>query len=666
MAQSGNGNSRHVEVGLALALMVLLFTPTEATAATGTTTRVSVASDGSPANDSSHGGDLSGNGRYVTFYTKASNLVSGDTNGAYDVFVHDRHTGATSRVSVHSDGTQADGDSERPSLSGDGRYVVFESSASNLVADDTNGEEDVFVHDRGTGATTRVSVASGGAQGTGNSYASSISANGQYVAFSTVAANLMTNVFHRQLDPNRVTGRGIVVHDRQTGLTTAVGAGHGPSISANGLFVAFHAGPEQLYFGPDTYSPERTEVFVHDRITATTTSVSKSSSGTPGDESSSYATISGDGRFVAFTSYASNLVAGDTNGTDDVFVHDRGMGTTSRASVSSDGTEADGGSSGPSISADGRYLTFSSTATNLVAGDTSTYVNAFVHDRQLGATRQVGVASDGTEGNSWTYANDLSDDGIHVSFDSWASNLVPGDTPHTADVFVHSAGAHPVVSVGDVSVHEGDAGTAVATFTVSLSMPSTATVTVPYTTVAGTADAGDFTAKSGTVTFAAGATSGTVKVPLAGDTADEADEAFVLMLASPAGAVIGDGTGAGTILDDDPPAVSGRRVAIGDVAVHEGQAGGRSAVFTVSLSKASTSKVSVSFATSEGSATGSDFTANSGKLNFTAGTTSLTVEVDITADTATEGDEYFSVKLSNATGATIADTTATGAVVDDD
>ncbi|MDP9402039.1 MAG: calcium-binding protein [Actinomycetota bacterium] len=653
-------------MAVVLALGVLLFTPTEATAATGTTTRVSVASDGSPANAESHGGDLSGNGRYVTFYTRASNLVPGDTNGAYDIFVHDRHTAATSRVSVHSDGTQANGDSERPSLSGDGRYVVFESSASNLVADDTNGEEDVFVHDRFTGATTRVSVASGGVQGTGNSYDSSISANGQYVAFSTVAANLMTNVFHLQLDPNRVTGRGIVVHDRKTGLTTAVGAGHGPSISADGLFVAFHAGPEELYFGPDTYSPERTEVFVHDRTTATTTWVSKSSSGAAGDESSSYATISGDGRFVAFTSYATNLVAGDTNGTADVFVHDRRMGTTTRVSVSGDGTQGDGGSSGPSISADGRYLAFSSTATNLVAGDTSPYVNAFVHDRHLGATTQVGVASDGTEGDSWTYANDVSDDGNHVSFDSWASNLVPGDTPYTPDVFVHSAGADPVVSVGDVSVHEGDAGTAAATFTVSLSAPSPVTVTVSYTTAAGTAGAGDFTARAGAVTFAAGATSATVKVPVGGDTADEANEAFVLMLSSPAGAVIGDGTGAGTILDDDPPAVSGRRVAIGDVAVHEGDAGSRSAMFTVSLSKASTSTVSVSFATAKGTATGGDFTASSGKLSFAAGTTSLTVEVRVTPDTTAESDESFSVKLSNASGATIADATGTGTVVDDD
>ncbi|MDP8961590.1 MAG: hypothetical protein M3N32_08255 [Actinomycetota bacterium] len=657
---------RNAVVAVVLALVAVLLTATEVKAETGTTARVSVASDGRQANDDVFLEGLSGDGRYVTFSSLASNLVTGDDNGTYDVFVKDRQSGATTRVSVASDGGQVNDHVFAADLSGDGRYVTFSSAASNLVPGDDNDAYDVFVHDRQTGATSRVTPVGDGTQRTGDSYGSSISADGRYVAFSHFAPGQSIQFFHHWLYSNSVSGGVIVVHDRQTGLTTAVGDGWEPSISGDGRFVAFQSGPGGVYLGGGETTPERTEVFLHDRTTATTTLVSRASVGTPGDDDSFASSISGDGRFVTFSSYATNLVAGDTNRSPDAFVHDRQTGATSRVSVTSDGTEGDDYSFASSISGDGRFVTFSSYATNLVAGDTNLSPDAFVHDRQTGATSRVGVASDGTQADLGSYAPDVSDDGSHVAFGSGATNLVAGDTNERTDVFVHSAGTHPVVSVGDVSVHEGDAGTAAATFIVSLSVPSAATVTVPYTTGAGTAGAEDFTAKSGTVTLAAGATSATVEVPVAGDSADEANEAFVLTLSSPGGAVIGDGTGAGTILDDDPPAVSGRRVAIGDVAVHEGDTGGRSAVFTVSLSKASTSPVSVSFATSKGTAIGTDFTAKSGKLKFAPGTTSLTLDVPITPDALVEGDESFSVTLSGASGATISDAAGLGTIIDND
>src|SRR5204862_2107304 len=133
---------------------------------TGTTERVSVASGGTEGNDASLGFALSADGRFVAFQSDATNLVAGDTNGATDVFVYDRQTGMTERVSVASDGTQANNASSYPVLSADGRFVAFDSAATNLVAGDTNGATDVFVHDRQTGATERASVASGGAQRT--------------------------------------------------------------------------------------------------------------------------------------------------------------------------------------------------------------------------------------------------------------------------------------------------------------------------------------------------------------------------------------------------------------------------------------------------------------------------------------------------------------------
>jgi Tol biopolymer transport system component len=433
----------------------------------GTTTRVSVASDGSQGNgDSGHwnGPSISADGRYVVFASYASNMVSGDTNGEYDVFVHDRQTGQTTRVSVASDGTQGNGGSSggswgaKPSISADGRYVAFVSSASNLVSGDTNDfcgyyhDEncmDVFVHDRQTGQTTRVSVASDGAQGNEESWNPSISADGRYVAFASEASNLVSG------DTNDTNDA--FVHDRQTGQTTRVsvasdgGQGNdwsgGPSISADGRYVAFESIASNLVSGDTNdfcgyyHDDNCGDIFIHDRQTGQTTRVSVASDGTQGNEESTWLSISADGRYVAFASLASNLVSGDTNGGADVFVHDRQTGQTTRVSVASDGTQGNGDSYFPSISADGRYVAFSSYAGNLVSGDTNGEADIFVHDRQTGQTTRVSVASDDSQGNEESRWLSISADGRYVAFASEASNLVSGDTNGETDVFVHDRGA---------------------------------------------------------------------------------------------------------------------------------------------------------------------------------------------------------------------------------
>jgi Tol biopolymer transport system component len=396
---------------------------------------VSVASDGTQGNGASALPSISADGRYVAFLSGASNLVPGDTNGVDDVFVHDRLTGQTTRVSVASDGTEGNGHSESPSISADGRYVAFASYASNLVPGDTNGVMDVFVHDRLTGQTTRVSVASDGTQGNGESRYPSISADGRYVAFMSYASNLVPG------DTNGVMD--VFVHDRLTGQTTRVSVasdgtqGNGdsvsPSISADGRYVAFMSYAYNLVPG-DTNG--KADVFVHDRLTGQTTRVSVASDGTQGNDGSGGASISANGRYVAFVSGASNLVPGDTNGVDDVFVHDRLTGQTTRVSVASDGTQGNGDSWWPSISADGRYVAFMSWASNLVPGDTNGTWDVFVHDRLTGQTTRVSVASDGTEGNSDSIYPSISADGRYVAFQSWASNLIPRDTNGAWDVFV--------------------------------------------------------------------------------------------------------------------------------------------------------------------------------------------------------------------------------------
>jgi Tol biopolymer transport system component/pimeloyl-ACP methyl ester carboxylesterase len=414
-------------------------TTSSSTTSSGTTMRVSVASDGTQANAGSGRASISADGRYVAFNSGASNLVPGDTNGYGDVFVHDRQTGQTDRVSVASDGTQGDANSGGASISANGRYVAFNSGASNLVPGDTNGERDVFVHDRQTGQTDRVSVASDGTQANDMSLHPSISADGRYVAFNSGASNLVPGDTNDRSD--------IFVHDRETGETSRVSvASDGTqanssswisSISADGRYVAFESTATNLVPG-DTLSTW--DIFVHDRQTGETRRVSVASDGTQGNATSGSPSISTDGRHVVFYSSSSNLVPGDTNDVRDVFTHDCQTGQTSRVSVASDGTQGNnisGHDLGLSISADGRYVTFASDATNLVPGDTNSVRDIFVHDRQTGETSRVSVASGGTQGNNGSAWPSISADGRYVAFASEASNLVPGDTNGAWDVFVH-------------------------------------------------------------------------------------------------------------------------------------------------------------------------------------------------------------------------------------
>ena len=264
--------------------------PVAAQPAPGRTTRVSVATNGVQGNGTSSWPSVSADGRFVVFASSAASLVPEDTNGVDDVFVRDRATGTTTRVSVASDGTQANGPSSSglTTISGDGRFVAFSSSATNLVPGDTNGVRDVFVHDRSTGATTRVSIATDGTQGDGVAYLGGISADGRVIAFSSFATNIVLGDTNAQRD-----------------------------------------------------------VFVHDRITAETSRVSIATGGTQADSSSSISSLSSDGRFVVFLSYASNLAPFDANGTDDVFVHDRTTGVTSPVSIAVDGALGNARSSRP-------------------------------------------------------------------------------------------------------------------------------------------------------------------------------------------------------------------------------------------------------------------------------------------------------------------------------
>jgi Tol biopolymer transport system component len=405
------------------------------------TSRVSVSSGGKQGLNASGSPSISADGHYVAFWSGAGNLVDGDTNACEDALVRDRWSGTTERVSVASTGTQGNHSSGLPSISADGRFVAFSSSATNLVNGDTNGEDDVFVHDRQSGTTERISVDSSGVEGNDFSNYPSISADGRYVAFESDASNLVGGDTNGHSD--------IFVHDRQSATTERVNVdsvgtqandpSSDPSISADGRFVAFASDASNLVGGDTNGSPD---IFVHDRQSGTTERVSVDSVGTQANHISNAPSISGDARSVAFCSRATNLVGGDTNGTWDIFVHDRQSGSTERVTISSAGTQANEYSEAPSISADGRYVAFMSYADNLVGGDTNGVFDVFVHDRQSGATERASVATGGVQadGPSGFHGLAISSSGRHVSFESYATNLVGGDTNGCDDVFLRGRG----------------------------------------------------------------------------------------------------------------------------------------------------------------------------------------------------------------------------------
>jgi len=436
---------------------------------TGTTVRVSVATDGTQGNDISGRFSrpaISGDGTISAFDSIARTLVQNDTNRSADVFVHNATSGITKRVSISSAGKQGNDDSQDPSVNDDGHLVAFDSTASNLIKNDANATSDVFVRDRAAGRTILVSATPKGLPANGYSFLPSISANGWFVAFLSDASNLVPGDTNNQRD--------VFVRDLTRGRTHLVSVANdgslansssaSPSISADGRRVAFASFASNLV-QDDTN--DAFDIFLRDRHAKTTIRVSVASDGTQGDDSSVYAAISGDGRSVAFASNATNLVPGDTNGVQDVFMRSIPSGQTVRVSVADDESQANGQSVGPgirggsawgpSLNADGTRVAFDSVATNLVAGDTDTcgpfYENTgtcpdvFVRDLSAGTTVRVSVASDGTQENDASTDPSIDSSGTSVVFFSAASNLVEGDTNtcfpfdgvgHCADIFVHT------------------------------------------------------------------------------------------------------------------------------------------------------------------------------------------------------------------------------------
>jgi len=344
-------------------------------------TLVSKSTSGAVGDGPSFNAAISPDGLFVAFASDATNLdeVVADTNGVTDIFVHDLAAGTTERITVDASGNEANGPSRRPAISEGGRYVVFDSTADNLIASDGNGVSDVFLYDRLAGTHRRVSETAGGLAGNLGSFEPDIDAAAEHVVFHTVADNLG---------------------------------------------------------GVDTNGVE--DVYLFDVGTGTLTLLSESTSGGTGDGASLRAAISRDGRFACFASRASDLGPSDLNGLLDVYRVVLSTGAVDRISVGSSGGESDGPSDDPRVSDKG-HVVFSSRATNLPAGGdpNGTIRDIFVRSPAMAAAELISADSAGGSADDDSFRPDISADSCDYAFSSDATDLVKDDTNGFRDVFHH-------------------------------------------------------------------------------------------------------------------------------------------------------------------------------------------------------------------------------------
>jgi Tol biopolymer transport system component len=406
----------------------------QAGATSQTVERVSIGSLGQEANGRSGSPAISADGRYVAFRSLADNLVPGDSNGVADVFVRDRVRGITERVSVDSRGGEAHGPSDRPVLSADGRFVAFESDAPNLVDGDRNRCTDVFIRDRWNGTTERVSVGSRDEEANGRSEGAAISRDGRFIAFASEASNLAAGDDNHRAD--------VFLHDRSTRTTERIsinsqgaGANHlslGAALSDDGQIVAFSSYASNL----DLNDRNRFwDAFVRDRRSGTTHRLSVGPDGREVCWESGNVDVSADGTLVVFEGSA-ELIGRRNRFGDQILVRDVALGSTSLVSRNSEGKEANWACYSPSLSADGRNVAFESYASNLSAGIVLYGIDIFVRDRIAGFTARVSQDALGRGANLPCEPPKISADGRFVAFASSATNLVAGDANGEFDVFV--------------------------------------------------------------------------------------------------------------------------------------------------------------------------------------------------------------------------------------
>lgn len=389
---------------------------------------------------------INANGRYVVFWSDDNRLIPNDNNRTGDIFLRDRQLGETVRVSI-GNGNVESNDLTFPEndISDDGTLIVYASNATNLVQGDTNGHTDVFVFNRSQGAVTRASVTFDNQQANGPSFRPVISGNGRFVAFRSQATNIVPNDSNGQADIflfDRVAAPGSQlsrINVSSAGVqSNAEDIADRFAISADGNRIVFASRATNLVPG-DTNG--FTDIFLRDRTTNTTRRINIGLNGAQANGNSSNPTISSNGRYIAFRSEASNLVPGDTNNRADIFLYDINDSTMTRVSVARDGAQGNDSSDWPSLNNNGRFISFWSAASNLVPGDVNNTGDIFVHDRVTGVTTRVNIALNGAQANGQTaLIHSISGDAAFIAFESNANNLVANDTNNSNDIFVARGG----------------------------------------------------------------------------------------------------------------------------------------------------------------------------------------------------------------------------------
>ncbi|MFI6279380.1 TolB family protein [Streptomyces sp. NPDC050988] len=388
------------------------------------TERITLSATGEQGDDSSYGPEFSADGRFALFSSDASNLVPGDTNGSGDAFVRDLRKGTVERVSVGSDGVQADATSSGASISADGRYVLFRSTARNLVHWDNPPTEagvyDLYLHDRRTGTTERVSVALDG----GSAYTAdaAMSANARYIAFRAKADRM-------EKDPADLFGA-VYVLDRRTGEVERINNRDRPTnpavlggLSADGRYVSYTQMVPRSSYGV---------TWVHDRRTGTEEQVNVRPDGSPAERYAWPNSLSADGRTIAFTYWGGDLVPDETPGTQDLYVRDLRTDVTRRIDASAAGEE---NPREPVLSPDGRYLTYK--ADPRLADGRLGPANVYLRDLRTGSTRLVSESvSGGPVTDNDVTVSSIGPGARRIGLSSQSAQLVPDDTNGTSDGFV--------------------------------------------------------------------------------------------------------------------------------------------------------------------------------------------------------------------------------------
>ncbi|MBF0231770.1 MAG: hypothetical protein HQK65_01855 [Desulfamplus sp.] len=411
---------------------------------------ISRALDGTEGNSESTASMISANGEYIIFESSADNIVAGDTNGSVDQFLYHIPSGNISLVSYNSDGFTGinTGDSGQGAIDDSGRYVAFWSRPKN----DSSTYGHVYLRDMVTGTLSLVGKNLSGTAATHGAADLDISGDGRYVVFASESDDIIVG------DDNTGSNDGdIIMYDRILDKMTLVsntdgdgdpsdggwiqGKNYNPSVSSNGKYVVFQADSGNATTDTDTNGSF--DIILRNTQTNATTLISKATTGGAANQASINSSISGDGKYIVFESDASDLVANDTNGVRDIFLHNTQTGQTTLITKAPDGTASNGGSFNSNISSNGRYVTFGSNASNLTSDDNNGVSDAFLYDVQTGELKRISelpgaTGGDGGSANSYisTPSISISDDGRYAVFDSTSTNFLTDPTSGTKQIYM--------------------------------------------------------------------------------------------------------------------------------------------------------------------------------------------------------------------------------------